>query len=155
MLLVYKCLLCLFVSLHRFVLQGFSCQASLYIWLWMNYRIGCNMVSVQVLAVLSMLQCISSRLIKRSGEEGLTSIPLDPSISSPSSPCTRPPSPHLLPSLVYCAAERSGRQTSLGCDLIKGRRVNVMNSQPITLIWAHLTCLQGAEDRLTDRESEP
>lgn len=65
--------------------------------------------------------------------------PLHPSIaSSPSSP---------LPSLVHCAAERSGRQTSLGCDLIKGRRVNVMNSQPITLIWAHLTCLRGARER--------
>lgn len=99
--------------------------------------------------VFSPPQCISSWLTKHSVEEGLTSIPLHPSISS--SPSL---SPSPLPSLVYCAAERSGRQTSPGCDLIKGRRVNVMNSQPITLIWAHLTCLQGARDRLTVRERE-
>lgn len=99
--------------------------------------------------VFSPPQCISSWLTKHSVEEGLTSIPplIHPSISSSPSP---------LPSLVYCAAERSSRQTSPGCDLIKGRRVNVMNSQPITLIWAHLTCLQGARDRLrvTERERE-
>lgn len=95
--------------------------------------------------VFSPPQCISSWLTKHSVEEGLTSIPfIHPS------PPSLPRSP--LPSLVYCAAERSARQTSPGCDLIKGRRVNVMNSQPITLIWAHLTCLQGAGDRLTVRE---
>lgn len=105
--------------------------------------LGARCVSMRRCA-FSPLQCISSWLTKPSVEEGLTSIPLHPSIP-PASP---------LPSLVYSAAERSGRQTSPGCDLIKGRRVNVMNSQPITLIWAHLTCLQGARDRLAVREKE-
>lgn len=90
-------------------------------------------------------QCVSSWLTKHSTEKGLTSIPLYPSIPPPPAPLTSA-------SLVYCAAERSGGQTSPGCDLIKGRRVNVMNSQPITLIWAHLTCLQGTRDGLTARE---
>lgn len=85
-------------------------------------------------------QCVSSWLTKHSTEKGLT-LSIYP-----------PPPPLTSASLVYCAAERSGGQTSPGCDLIKGRRVNVMNSQPITLIWAHLTCLQGTRDGLTARE---
>lgn len=49
----------------------------------------------QVCGFSPLLQCISSWLTEHRDKEGLTSIPLHPSVSSPSSQCMRPPPPHL------------------------------------------------------------